>query len=210
VGPPHRVSFPGRPPQGSDEQDFTVAVVSAIHQTAKEPLLLKHVDGFLKDRLRRVGHSSLWYFSTPEREGYAAITRLEQIDKTGHHLEGSARFTKDAPESANLIYDFVKQLVSLPKGRFRLLVFFVSSDPRATQNFTKPATLQDVDRWVGEGCSSLPPQLAELRLTDSHKVLLRVYEFVSKGSGSQLVKRTEAIPLPQHLSDLDLKLDNQK
>ena len=160
--------------------------------------------------MRRVGHSSFTYFSTPRREGYAAITRLEQIDKAGHHLKGSARFTKDAPESANLIYLFVNELVSLPEGRFRLLVFFVSADPVATQYSTEKVTLKDADRWVGQGCASLPPQLAVLRLTDRHKVLLRIYEFVTKGSGSQLVSRAEAIPLAQHLSDLDLKLDDQK
>jgi hypothetical protein len=202
--------FPWPPPQGSDEQDFTEADVSAIHQRVKGPLRLNSVDLFLRDRLQRVGHSSFTYFSTPRREGYAAITRLEQIDKAGHHLEGSARFTKDAPESANLIYNFVKELVSLPEGRFRLLVFFVSADPVATQYSTEKATLKDADRWVGQGCASLPPQLAALRLTDSHKILLRIYEFVSKGSDSQLVSRAEAIPLARHLSDLDLKLDDQK
>jgi len=68
--------FPWPPPQGSDEQDFTEAVVSAIRQTVKGPLRLNSVDLFLKDRLRRVGHSSFTYFSTPRREGYAAIIRL--------------------------------------------------------------------------------------------------------------------------------------
>ncbi|MDQ6701911.1 MAG: hypothetical protein M3Z96_01790 [Pseudomonadota bacterium] len=202
--------FPWPPPQGSDEQDFTEAVVSAIHQKVKGPLQLKSVDGFLKDRLR--GVSSFTYFSTPQREGYVAVTRLEQIDKAGHRLEGSARFSKDAAESGSFIYNFLNELVSLPEGRFRLFVFFVSSDPVATEHPTGKVTLQDADRWVGEGCYSLPPKLAELRLTDNHKVLLRVYEFVSKGSDSHLLSRAEAIPLAQHLNalGLGLKLDDRK
>jgi hypothetical protein len=201
--------FPWPPLQGSGEQDFTEPVVSAIRHTVRGPIRLKSVDLFLRDRLRRVGHSSFTYFGTPQRDGYVAVTRLEQIDETGYPLKGSARFSKDAVESGSFIYNFVKELVSLPEGRFRLLVFFVSSDPVATEHTAGEVTLKLADRWVGEGCGSLPLQLAELRLTDSHRILLRVYEFFGKGSDLHLTSKANAIPLAQHLSALGLKLDDQ-
>ncbi len=81
-----------------------------------------------------MGHSSLTYFVTPSHDGYAAVTRLEQIDASGRPLEGEARFSKDTATSGSRIYDFLKQLVSLPDGRFQLWVFFVSADPKATQH----------------------------------------------------------------------------
>jgi len=102
---PHSVQsfFPWPPPRGSDEQDFTKLVMTAVRKGAKGPVRLGNVDLFLRNRLQRVGLTSFTYFSTPHRDGYAAITRLEQIDETGTPLKGSARFTKDAAESANLL-----------------------------------------------------------------------------------------------------------
>jgi len=100
--------------------------------------------------------------------------------------------------------------VSLPEGRFRLLVFFVSEDPAATQYTSMPLSLKDADRWVGEGCDSLPFQLASIPLTNRYRVFLRVYEFTSKGGDSSLVPKPESIPITQHLSALGFKWDDQK
>jgi hypothetical protein len=185
-------------------------VLSVIGQTVKGPVRLEHVDLFLKGRLQQVGHTSLTYFSTPHRDGYAAITRLEQIDETGSPLKGSARFTKDAAESASLLYNFIKRLVSLPEGRFRLLVFFVSADPVAMNYTSMQLSLKDADRWVGEGCDSLPAQLASIQITNRHRVFLRVYEFASKGGASHLVGKSDSIPLSQHLSALGLRFELNK
>ncbi len=68
----------------------------------------------------------------------------------------------------------------------------------------------DADRWVSDGCNSLPPQLATLGLTEKYKVSLRVYEFMSKGGDSHLLSKADGIPVQQHLSALGLKLDDTK
>jgi hypothetical protein len=128
---PHKVEgfLPWPPPRGSDEGDFTDFVRGRLHDTTKGAISLEDVDRFLREELQRVGRSTFAYFSNPPRNGYAVVVRMERIDNTGHLVT----ISKDAAESANFIYhsvyEFFKKLVTLPEGRFRLLVFFVSNDP---------------------------------------------------------------------------------
>lgn len=100
--------------------------------------------------------------------------------------------------------------MSLPEGRFRLLVFFVTGDPVVTQYSMRDATINDAERWVGQGCRSLPPQLAEIVFSDKHQVILRVYEFASKGATSHLLIDSNALSADKHLSGLGFDLGNQK
>jgi hypothetical protein len=200
--------FPWPPPRGSDEQEITESVLRTIRRTQRTPVRLGDVDRFVRNRLASVGLKPSAYFSTPGHDGYATVARLEQIDEDGRRLEGRPGFSKDPDESGNFLLRFLKGLISLPEGRFRLLMFFVTPDRIDRSHSTQEVTLKDADRWVN-GCNGLPPELAALILTPRHKVFLRVYEFVSKGIASRLVTSADgALPLAQHLAALKLNLDN--
>jgi hypothetical protein len=200
--------FPWPPPKGSDEENITEPVLRAIRRTQRTSLRLGDVDRFVRERLAAVGLKPTAYFSTPSRDGYATVARLEQIDENGRRLEGPAGFSKDPDASGNFLLRFLNGLVNLPEGRFRLLMFFVTTDEIDTRYTQKEVTLKDADRWV-DGCTGLPPELAALSLSRRHKVFLRVYEFASKGSTSHLLTTADgALQLSQHLAALKLNLDN--
>jgi tetratricopeptide (TPR) repeat protein len=200
--------LPWPPPKGSDEEDVTAVVSSAMHRS--QQTRLGDIDKFLSDKLTSVGLQPSAYFSTPERNGYAAVTRLEQIDENGRRLEGSYGFSKDLPESGNFLWRFFSGLVSLPEGKFRLLVAFVTPDPIDTSYSSEPVTLQVTDRWISRGCDDLPGELAGLGFAKNYKVFLRVYQIASRGAESHLVNKGEAIPLSEDLLALGLHLDDQK
>jgi hypothetical protein len=149
------------------------------------------------------------YFSTPDHKGYAAVTRLEQIDDNGVRLPGNAGFSKE-PESGNFLWRFFSGLVTLPEGKFRLLVAFVTTDSIDTRYSTEPVTLEVTDRWISRGCEALPKELGGLSFTDKYKVFLRVYQIVSKGTDSHLVAKGEAFLLSDELLAMGLHWDDQK
>jgi Tfp pilus assembly protein PilF len=212
AGPPQAIEnfLPWPPPKGSDAQDFTDSVLSAIRRSQKTNIQLGDVDKFLSVKLASVGLKPSAYFSTPEHNGYAAVTRLEQIDENGRRLEGSYGFSKELPESGNFLWRFFSGLVNLPEGRFRLLVVFVTPDSIDTWYSSEPVTLKTADRWVSRGCDDLPSELARLNMANNYKVFVRVYQIASKGGDSYLVSKGEAIPLSEDLVALGLSLDDQK
>jgi tetratricopeptide (TPR) repeat protein len=212
AGPPQAVEnfLPWPPPKGSDAQDLTNSVLSAVRRSQKTDVLLGDVDKFITERLTSVGLKPSAYFSTPDHHGYAAVTRLEQIDENGRRLEGRSGFSKELPESGNFLWRFFSGLVSLPEGHFRLLVAFVTTDPIDTWYSSEPVTLQVADRWVSRGCDDLPVELGRLTFTDKYKIFLRVYQIASKGGNSHLVAKGDAIPISEDLVALGLRLDDQK
>ena len=212
AGPPQAVEnfLPWPPPKGSDAQDLTNSVLSAIRRSQKTNVLLADVDKYISARLTPVGLKPSAYFSTPDHHGYAAVTRLEQIDESGRRLEGNSGFSKELPESGNFLWRFFRGLVSLPEGHFRLLVAFVTTDPIDTWYSSDPVTLHVADRWVSRGCDDLPVELGRLPFTDKYKIFLRVYQIASKGGDSHLVAKGDAIPISEDLVALGLRLDDQK
>jgi hypothetical protein len=197
--------LPWPPPKGSDEQDFTDQILSAIRTTNKSQLRLGDVDEFLRDRIAPAeGRTALTYFVTPDHTGYAAVTRVEAIDERGRRLEGPSGVANDS-----FLWRFFKRMVTLPEGRFRVLVFFVTNAPITERFSSDPVTRQLANTWVSKGCFGLPREVASLPVTDQ-KVILRVYEIASKGSDSHLMSKAEATPLPQHMAALGLKFSGQK
>jgi tetratricopeptide (TPR) repeat protein len=212
AGPPQTIEnfLPWPPPKGSDGQDFTVTVLNALRRSQKTNIMLGDVDTFLSERLSSVELKPTAYFSTPEHDGYAVVTRLEQTDEDGRRLPGSLGFSKELPESGNFLWRFFSGLVSLPEGHFRLLVAFVTTDPIDTWYSPGPVTLQVADRWVSRGCDGLPQELADRPFTSKHKIFLRVYQIASKGGDSHLVTKGDAFPISADLVSMGLRLDGQK
>jgi tetratricopeptide (TPR) repeat protein len=201
--------LPWPPPKGSDQKDVTAAVLSAIHRPLKD-LLLGDIDKYLTDTLTPAKLQPLAYFSTPDRNGYAAVTHLEQIDDNGHRLDGPYGFSTDVPESGNILWRFFHDLVTLPEGKFRLLVAFVTPQPIDSWYSPDPVTVQIAKTWVSKGCDDLPRELAKLHMTEDYKIFLRVYQIASKGRDSHLVSKAEAIPISDDLLAWGIHLDGQK
>jgi tetratricopeptide (TPR) repeat protein len=195
--------LPWPPPKGSDGEEITSSVLKAIHVPQKD-VRLGDIDKLLRQRLKLVKLPPAAYFTTKEHNGYAAVTRLEQIDANGRRVDG------DLPESGNILWRFFSGLVTLPEGHFRLLVAFVTPDPIDTRYSAEPVTKEVADRWISKGCDDLPAELARLSFTSNYRVFLRVYQIASRGADSHLVDKAEAIPLSEDLLALGLQPDDQK
>jgi tetratricopeptide (TPR) repeat protein len=200
--------LPWPPPKGSDGEDVTARVLNAIGP--KQDILLGDINDFLSRKFSSVKLPPSAYFSTPDHKGYAAVTRLEQIDDDGRRLEGNAGFSKELSGSGNFLWRFFSGLVTLPEGHFRLLVAFVTPDSIDTRYSSDPVTLEVTDRWISKGCDDLPTELAKLSFTSNYKVFLRVYQIASRGADSHLVSKAEAIPLAKDLLVLGINLDDPK
>jgi hypothetical protein len=194
--------LPWPPPKGSDAEDITTVVRNAIGK--KKDVRLRDVNALLSQRLSSVNLPPLAFFSTPERNGYAAVTRAEPIDVNGREIDG------DASQSGNLLWRFFNGLVTLPEGHYRLLAVFVTPEPLDTEYSPEPVTIEVTKRWISKGCDGLPTELAELSFTGNYRVFLRVYQIDSRGADSHLVGKADAIPLSKELFALGLQPDDKK
>ena len=194
--------LPWPPPKGSDGENITVVVRNAISK--KKDVRLSDVNDLLSQRLKRVELPPAAYFSTPAHNGYAAVTRLEQIDDNGRPIEG------ETPQSGNFLWRFFAGLVTLPEGHYRLLVAFVTPDPIDAVYSSQPVTRATANRWISKGCDDLPAELGALSFTSDYKVFLRVYQIAIRGADSHLMGKAEAIPLANELVVMGLQPDDQK
>jgi hypothetical protein len=117
-------------------------------------------------------------------EGFALVTRLEQIDPDGSPRPGAERWSVALPEREIFsLGDFVRALFSAPEGHYRVIVFTVTGRPVAPSD--DAPSRDDAGRWLGTGLARLPPALAELPWTRDHAVTALIYQFRQVGSGTE-------------------------
>jgi hypothetical protein len=201
--------FPWPPPQASDEDNITDIVRKAIRWTPTSHLGLGNIDKFLERKLESVGLKQISYFSTPDHNGYVSVTRLEQIDERGRSLD-SDEASKGPIGLGEIMWQILKGTINLPAGKFRLLMFFVTTEDINAKDRLDDVTMEDADRWL-KGCGGLPRALATRILSKDVSIFIRVYEINSRGGDGHLVRKGEnPISLSRQLTALGLTLDNQK
>lgn len=207
--------FPWRPPRGSGEENFTASIKEKLKIAKGErKILLGDVNEFIREQLMLAGQrdlvSSLHYFvpPSPYRNGFVAVTALEQIDAHGQRLKGLQAYSNRPEEdpSPNFFARYFTK-PALPKGRWRDMVFIVTDDEKIDTNYSEVQVTPDLAGKWAEGCGALPPQITKLELTPRHQIILRVYEIYGTGTDATIV-RVGAIPVSQHLATLSLDLGN--
>jgi hypothetical protein len=112
--------FPWPPPKGSGEVDLT----PDVYKHFKNSAVLADVAEFLRTRLAETSNGqTLYYYTIPTGDGFAAVARLTAIDDQGRALE------KAPLEEPHGWLDWIGKKLGPhhhhPKGHFRLVVFFV-------------------------------------------------------------------------------------
>ncbi len=166
-GPASLPSFPWPPPAASAHDDLTVALTRAPASTLGE------WDARLAAALAQAGYSERVYHHVPE--GFALVTRLEQIDGDGRP-RGEQRWSKDQPRPEFFSLGSYLRSVFLPTvGRYRVLVFVVSSAPFALT--ARGPSREKADDWGRSGMLGLPASIAGQALAPGHRCAALVYEF---------------------------------
>lgn len=146
---------------------------------------LGDINARLTGELDRQGYSGRSYFSTPN--GFALATQIERIDAQGRPAANDRRWmTQPAalidPARRFSFRAIMEALRSADPGRYRLIVFLVTTAARTTG--TEPMSFEDAGNVMAEGGDYLPRQLAAQPLTADHNVTALVYEFARRSVSS--------------------------
>lgn len=167
-------AFPFPPPRPSSQ--FTLD--RSLFEQAET---FADVDETLSRAISNCKYFEKSYFSVPE--GFALVTRIEQIDEEAFSLKEPDRWSADiGPLEEFSLSSYLKALFFGQTGYFRVFVFMVTSRPFTN---TGVATEEQAREWLSSGLNKLPKALGELPVTENHNCTVLVYEFEKKESGDQ-------------------------
>lgn len=153
----------------------------------------------LSEALVADGYESRWYrLSAKDGQGFVAVTKLEQIDDSGHPKSGPDRWSSDFPNWDHSWLQYFRELVLPVKGHYRAFLFVVSSV--ALIQDTSPGDTKRLAELYDLGSAGAPDFLYTDRY-DAHAAFAAyVYEFESSSSDQDAAFLTSA---KSHLNATD-------
>lgn len=182
--------FPWPPPRPSALEVLDLALL----ELPPDPMLAT-VDSILADELEAAGYSGIRYYRVPE--GFAAVTRIEQIHSDGTPRPEPDRWASD-PLPPGSLREFLRGLFQGNPGRYRVFVFPVTS--RSFAPDTVEVTREEASAWLEEGFNVLPSVIGRRAFTPRHRISALVYEFEQPAAGEAAVQSLPSgVPALDHL-----------
>lgn len=145
-----------------------------------QPATVGDVASKLEAALMASGYEDFSYYGVPG--GFALATETERIHDDGRPYEGAARWTFEAAPlvDADALFSdfprgFLDRLRSADPGRYRAIVFLVTTKLQTTDNAA--VDLQGVAGWTSGGADRLPAAVRQIALGPDHNISVLVYEF---------------------------------
>ena len=158
---------------------------------------LKEVAQKLEQAFDSAGYVERSYYWVPQ--GFALISRLEQIRRDGTPKEESERWSVKAPTRKIFsLKDHVKALFGAQQGYYRIIAFVVTPEVVVTSGASPGA--QEAKLWAGSGADRLPAEIGSLYYSDKYQTTALIYEFERKsGDEDAIVKLPSEIGAKTHL-----------
>ena len=174
--------FPWPPPAASASM---VIPSDILVKSGAEPAFLRDIDQRLGAALAAGGYAEKKYFAVPD--GFAVVTRLEQINADGTPKEGNERWAPEIGPLRNFsLSEYIASLFRAPVGYYRIIVFIVTPHPFSEANHS--VSRDEAADWLRSGLNVLPDSIAQRRYDQGFACTALVYEFQQPGgSGMQTV-----------------------
>ena len=163
--------FPWPPPRPS----AFIEIVGRPESFLRTSDNLGDVDQKLRAALEAAGYVKTRYYAVPD--GFALVTRLEQINDDGTPKEGEERWIAEVqPVSVFELFEWVRAVIEGIPGRFRVVVFVVSPHPMPEGDAV--VSQEEAMDWIENGgLEQLPPPIAERPYIESYETIALIYEF---------------------------------
>lgn len=174
-------AFPWPPPRASTMMNINDAAL----RIAGDSTTLGQVSDRLVQALDVAGYVEKSYFAVPD--GFALVTRLEQIDPDGTPLDPPDRWSEEAgPVRQFDLRSILRALFTANPGYFRILVFVATPHPFSQSD--QEVRREEAVAWLREGVNRLPDAVARQPYAPAFRTTALVYEFEQPESGDpQLV-----------------------
>lgn len=190
-------AFPWPPPQASAS---VVIPMELVKESQGEITRLGDVNEKLRRALEASGYVERSYFAVPE--GFALVTRLEQINPDGTPKEPGRWSTEVEPLRRFSLKEYLEALFFANPGLYRIVVFVVTPHP-----FSQSETAVDRDEamdWLREGLNALPSSVATQEYTDEFTTTALVYEFEQPESREPMLSLPSRLTGKAHLDKAGL------
>ena len=139
-----------------------------------EAIYLKDIAQILNNSLVTAGYFEKSYFAVPD--GFAIVTRLEQINSDGTPKQGSERWsTVVKPLRTLSLRRYLEALFTANPGYYRIIVFIVTPHPFSQ---TAPEINRDeAEAWLREGVNTLPNSIGQQIYSSDYTTTALIYEF---------------------------------
>lgn len=167
----HIPEFPWPPPQASS----TIVIPSKflIYSTGKI-VRLYDINKRLSTVMDSCGYLEKSYYAVPD--GFAVVTRLEQIKSDGTPKDAPERWSTDVgPLRRFSLQEYLRALFTANPGYYRIIVFIVTSHP-FSQSKARVSHSEAMD-WLRGGLNILPSSIGENVYTDDYNTTALIYEF---------------------------------
>jgi hypothetical protein len=184
--------FPWPPPKPS-----ALATLSTLAINRGGATTLQNLADFLESAMDKAGYSERSFYSVPE--GFALVSRIEQISETGEPKTGYDRWSLDVkPPHVFSMRSYITALFSAHPGRFRIIAFIVTPHPVSSDS--AGATYQASKDWLWSGANRLPSSIGQIRYTPDYSCLAYVFEFERPtGGGAAVQMQPGTLDGKQHL-----------
>jgi hypothetical protein len=182
------VTFPWPPPESSAQ-----SVVNKDY--FKKAGTLKDVNSILSHALNYCGYSEVSYYYIPN--GFAMVTRIEQIDEDGTSLDDADRWSVETSFGKLSWKKYLKSLFFSTPGYFRIIVFVVTDQPFTTSG--EKVSKDAATKWLHKGLNVLPKEIGKVNFTSDYNCTALIYEFKKPESEDAFLLLPSSVTGSTHL-----------
>ncbi|MGK0379027.1 MAG: hypothetical protein ACJA1Z_002850 [Patiriisocius sp.] len=146
------------------------------------------------------GYERFSYYHVPL--GVAMVTQLERIEIDGTPFPDPNRWKYgdlSLSQDDFSFSSFLKRLLGIDEGNYRVLVFVVSHESLNIKFPTSKASTQFVKTVAKEGALSLPNKIAAVSFDDDIRLSLMIYELKLKQTDKEAVFFKSGLQVREHL-----------
>lgn len=171
--------FPWPPPYASS---WMVIPPEMIRNSFNDLIMFRDVSQKFERALNSCGYSEKNYYAIPD--GFAIVTRLEQINQDGTPKESQERWIVDLqPLRTFSLKEYLKALFAARVGYYRIIVFIFS--PHSFSLSDAKVSEWEAEAWLAPGGNALPSLIGRQKYSEDYKCTALIYEFEQYNPGAK-------------------------
>jgi lipid-binding SYLF domain-containing protein len=191
-GESHIPAFPWPPPAASTDE----VIPSAILEKGAILKSLGDVDAKLVSALRSNGYVERSYYAVPD--GFALVTRLEQIGPDGTPKPPPGRWSLNSPRATVFtLRDYLRALFTADPGYYRVIVFIISDVPFSEA--PRQTNYEETIIWLKGGVNVLPVEITSKPYSKTFASTVLIYEFEKDQGNDPKLNQPSRLDAHTHL-----------
>ncbi len=184
------------PPEPSARIEIPRLLV--VGQLGESPRPVQAIQQRVRSALETAGYLDQAYYSIG-CDGFAVITRMEQIDRNGEPVEDGLRFTSPGEEEDWSLTAYLTRLFYAPPGYYRQIILAGTDEVYDPDTLAEAPDEAQLDE-IFDGGEGDPIAIDDSQLWGpDHKLHALIYEFETQGTRNVKQRRPSPIPAERHI-----------